>query len=288
MFGEDFAKARTHWLYPREPQQHLWRSLGIFVVLFGIYYLAQVVAAMVVYHFYFGGDFASLQGLMQGGTDATLSPDAIMLAKSMVVGIFPAGLPIAIAALYFSHFGLPKRLGRLPMEWPKISIFGWILILVCFVIFMGIAANVIFAALGIDASTYETTAKGLSDTKSNAGAVEKSMAELAQDPILFVLAMPGVLIAAPLVEEILCRGVLFAGIAQTRLGWVGAVIITSAVWAVLHAGAAPWLFVGILFVMGLVLGVLLLRFGSLWVTIACHTAWNALFTLTVFSLGTHT
>ena len=44
----------------------------------------------------------------------------------------------------------------------------------------------------------------------------------------------------------------------------------------------PWLAVGIIFVMGLVLGALLIRFGSLWVTMACHGIWNGVYALMIF------
>ena len=92
--------------------------------------------------------------------------------------------------------------------------------------------------------------------------------------------------AAPLTEELLFRGALFSAIASSRLGRIGAVMITAALWALAHATSAPLLFVGILFVMGICLGLLLLRFGSLWVTIACHASWNAMSSLALFGAGT--
>jgi len=47
------------------------------------------------------------------------------------------------------------------------------------------------------------------------------------------------------------------------------------------------MFVGVLFVMGLALGLLLLRFGSLWVTICCHILWNVISSGAMFYTGTH-
>jgi membrane protease YdiL (CAAX protease family) len=62
---------------------------------------------------------------------------------------------------------------------------------------------------------------------------------------------------------------------------MGATLVTSTVWALLHA-TEPWLSVGLIFMMGLVFGFLLVRFGSLWVTIACHAAWNAIYSIVIF------
>jgi membrane protease YdiL (CAAX protease family) len=36
--------------------------------------------------------------------------------------------------------------------------------------------------------------------------------------------------------------------------------------------------------MGLVLSVLLIRFGSLWVTIVCHGLWNGIYSLALVAL----
>jgi len=293
MFGEDFFKARLMWLYPQQPMQSFWRAIGFFILLFSLFLLMQTVCGLLVFHYRFGGDLLSLGQLgsvAQGGNapDGMSNPQMVQFMKSMVIGMFPAGLPVAVLALWLAQFGLPSRGGKLPLEWPKIGILGWVLLLISFAIFMGLVFNLLFTALGIDPATYETSAKGLADAKSNAGLVEKTLADLAQDPLLFAFAMPGVIIAAPLAEELMFRGALFAGIANSKLGRPGAVLITAALWAFAHGGAAPLMFIAVLFIMGIVLGLLLLRFGSLWVTIACHTAWNALSTIAMFSAGTHT
>ena len=99
---------------------------------------------------------------------------------------------------------------------------------------------------------------------------------------MFALALPGIILGAPLAEELIFRGPLFAALRTTWIGKTGAVVLTAAGWSLIHGASAPWLFVGIIFVMGLVLGLLLLRFGSLWVTIVCHCVWNSLSSLAIF------
>ena len=292
MLGEDFNKARSAWLYPQAPLQQTWRAIAFFVLLFLIFAFLQGVFALIVFAQGLGGDLkvfaAAAQGLQLGGAGSAVTDQQMtLLLKAMLIGMFPAGLVTSVIALYFAQFGLPKRMGHLPMEWPKFGLLGWVALIVGFLVFMAIVFNLLFVALGIDPSSYATSTQGLADDKSNAGIVEKTLADLARDPRMFFLAVPGAVLGAPLAEELIFRGALFAGLVQSRLGRPGAVIITAGLWSLGHAGAAPWMFVGVIFLMGLILGVLLLRFGSIWVTIACHTAWNAVTTLAMFTTGGH-
>lgn len=295
MLGYDFKDAMTRWLYPVEPLQTFWRGLLLALLLFGVFTLLQIIMGLIVFGALFhgdlqqlGNDYLNLQGLAAQGTlPQTVSPVAISLLKSTVIGIFPAGLVTAFLAVYFSRFGRKGRQGHLPLEWPRFGPLGWFLVVVAFAVIMAVGGALLFAAFGVDPSAYQTSGQGLGDLKSQAGLVEKTLAELARDPWMFALALPSVVLAAPLAEELIFRGVLFAALTQSYVGRPGAVIITAALWSVAHAGAAPGMFIGIIFLMGLVLGVLLLRFGSLWITIACHTAWNTLVAVQMLALGGH-
>jgi hypothetical protein len=80
-------------------------------------------------------------------------------------------------------------------------------------------------------------------------------------------------IVAPLGEELIFRGFLYRGIAASRLGVAVAILLTSLLWASLHADRT-WLgFASILFG-GLVLGWLRWRTGSTVTTIAVHGVGN--------------
>jgi membrane protease YdiL (CAAX protease family) len=79
-------------------------------------------------------------------------------------------------------------------------------------------------------------------------------------------------LVAPLVEEFIFRGYLF-GVLQKWTGRWWALGLTSFVFAGIH-GHLPS-FAG-LFVLGLFLGVLYLRSGSLWIPIAIHAVFNAI------------
>ena len=265
MFGSDFWAAGKGWLYPSEKQYGFWRAVGFFVLLFLLFQLLQIIITLLIYSLGFHESLMVLK-------DPALVRSPAML-KALIIAMFPAAIPILFLGLYLAQFGLPKRQGSLPLARPKLGMLGWVTIIFCFMVVMGVLLNGAYWITGFD-TLHET------------GLIEKTMAEMRSDPTIYALTLPSIILAAPLAEELLFRGVLFAGLTNTVVGRTGAVIITSALWSLAHAGPAPWINVGLIFVMGLVLGVLLLRFGSLWVTIACHTAWNAMTALAIFAVST--
>jgi uncharacterized protein len=98
-----------------------------------------------------------------------------------------------------------------------------------------------------------------------------------------VVIMVGV--GAPLAEEFLFRGFLFTALASSRVGVVGASLLTSAGWAVIHSYSLAGLLQ--VFVIGLVFAAILVRTGSLRVTIFCHALYNTiLVTLLILYPGT--
>ncbi len=88
------------------------------------------------------------------------------------------------------------------------------------------------------------------------------------------LALIVVGIGAPLSEELLCRGFLFSALARSRLGTWGAAAVTSLAFAVVH----PYSLTGVIqvFMIGMLFAVVLIRTGSLRVTMVCHALYNTL------------
>lgn len=88
------------------------------------------------------------------------------------------------------------------------------------------------------------------------------------------LIVTGVLavILAPMAEEFVFRGMLFAAFQRT-IGVVGAAILLSAVWSVLHWGYSSQNLLA-LFLLGLLFAYIVWRTGSLWPAIVGHTANN--------------
>ena len=274
LFGEDWRRARRGWLYPLERLQGFWRAIGITAALLVSNVVLQTVLGLLLVIFVFKGTLAG--AMAHNGDDYT------SLLQAGVLVIFPAGLVTMLLGTWLGKFGLPGGQGRLLLNWPRLGWLGWIVTVLGFAVLMFILLNLVFLVSGIDPETYTTSSAGLGDTKSGAGLVEKTIAGMAANhPWLFVLSLPAIVFGAPLAEEITFRGPLFSALVKSPVGKIGAVVITSALWALAHSVAAPLLYVGLLFVMGLGLGLMLLRFGSLWVTIGCHSAWNL---ITAFGL----
>ncbi|MGH7972985.1 MAG: lysostaphin resistance A-like protein [Limisphaerales bacterium] len=94
------------------------------------------------------------------------------------------------------------------------------------------------------------------------------------------------LIAAPVTEETLFRGFLFVGILNSRLGPLGAILITSLIWALIHVQYDAY-GVFTVFVTGLLLGLVRLATGSLYATVFLHFLMNLIATVeTICILGT--
>ena len=87
------------------------------------------------------------------------------------------------------------------------------------------------------------------------------------------VAIAPIAVGAPLFEEILFRGFLFTAVAQSKLGGAGAILISSVLWAVFHAGYV-WQEMVIITAFGFVLGWLVWQLGSVWPGILCHAVWN--------------
>jgi CAAX protease family protein len=87
------------------------------------------------------------------------------------------------------------------------------------------------------------------------------------------LAAAVMTVGAPLSEELLFRGFLLSALAQSRLGFVGAAVVSSAAWTALHGGYS---LVGLVdvYATGLLFCWLIWRTGSLLVTIFCHAVYN--------------
>jgi membrane protease YdiL (CAAX protease family) len=88
------------------------------------------------------------------------------------------------------------------------------------------------------------------------------------------------IILAPLYEEILFRGFMFKGIEKSRLGPIGALIITSLAWSALHI-QYDFLIIASIFAGGLLLGWARLKTNSIYIPIAMHALQNLLATIAV-------
>ena len=214
----------------------------------------------------FGGNFESTRDLV----------------KASLVVLFPASLVIAWVAWWLAGRGGGSPVNVLALRVPKLSALGWLSLLAGFMVTMYVAIIIIVTVSGVDLSQYTPGPDGQSPESGSAGLVKEAMYDIANEPWLFLLVFPSIAIGAPIAEELIFRGQLFSALSSTRLGVSGTTFVTSALWALMHM-SEPWLSVGLIFVMGLVFGWMLYRFGSLWVTIACHSIWNGTYALIIFA-----
>ncbi len=101
------------------------------------------------------------------------------------------------------------------------------------------------------------------------------------EPIFYI----GLLVAAPVGEEIFFRGFLLEGFRHSRLGPIGAVLLVSLLWAAVHI-QYDLIHMSYVFAAGLLLGAARLRTGSLGAVIGMHSAVNGLAIVSMFLLDT--
>ena len=93
-------------------------------------------------------------------------------------------------------------------------------------------------------------------------------------PLLWI----AIIVIGPLFEELFFRGFLFAGLHNSKVGAVGAVILTSFFWAFLHL-QYDFYSIGTVFVFGIVLGIARLKTGSVCTPFLMHAFNNLVATI---------
>ena len=96
-----------------------------------------------------------------------------------------------------------------------------------------------------------------------------------------ILLVVAVVVAAPIVEEVVFRGFLLKGFSNTFMGVHGAVFLTSALWAVIHMQYEVAYLIAI-FVIGLVFGYARIITDSLYIPMIMHGLMNLLAILGLF------
>lgn len=102
------------------------------------------------------------------------------------------------------------------------------------------------------------------------------------EPVTLVLMAVLAVVLAPLAEELVFRGLLFAAFQKTRLGVIGSGILLSAMWSAMHWGYSSQNLVA-LFCLGLLFAYIVWRTGSLWPAVVGHAANNLVAVVTLMS-----
>jgi membrane protease YdiL (CAAX protease family) len=227
---------------PAGPPANDWPVWSGFVVL-----LAALVLAAV------GGLIVDIPALVVGvKISSEHSPPGITLADTVVQDV-----AFVLTAVMFAQFG-----GRTVRSWQ-----------------FGLRPTPLRRAAGLAVATIAIFL--------TFGAVWVSLLKVSEDKKLLeqlgtnettVLLVFGALLTtviAPICEEVLFRGYIFAALSKWR-GWLPGAAITGALFGAVHVGSAPALDLVPLGVLGFMLCVLYRRTGSLYPCIAVHSFNNSL------------
>ncbi len=222
----------------------IWPTLGFGLAIVGGALAAQafVVSAYAIWltatrqNFKFTPDVVHENGLILSLSSLAAAP--------LVVGL----------SLWFASLRKELRArDYLGLHWPgKLAVFCWCGVFMTFV-FMG--------EFAVGALKDPTSPDVMLEYYHHAGSVP-----------LFWLA---VVVIGPVSEEFFFRGFLFTGLQYSRLGALGAIILTSAVWAAIHV---QYDFPGVAFIffVGILLGSARWKTGSLFLCILLHSMLNLL------------
>jgi membrane protease YdiL (CAAX protease family) len=95
-----------------------------------------------------------------------------------------------------------------------------------------------------------------------------------QTPLLIsILRVMAVALFGPISEELVFRGFLYSQLAHTKLKVAGAILITAAIWSVVHFSYSPSV-IAVIFVAGLLLGIARLQSKSVIIPMLMHITWN--------------
>jgi membrane protease YdiL (CAAX protease family) len=223
-------------------RRHVWKFWG--TALWGLFAFAALFAGqalVLAYEVLRSGDKADLAETIRAaaGSGLTLSLSVIM------------GLPAVAAALWFAirftdtsfadYLGLR---GTSPKNF-LIGIFGLIGVIAIWEVMSSLISH-------------ETSPTFMVDVLKSARS----------DGALWLLIL-AFCVAAPVSEEFFARGFLYLGWSESRLGPIGAIVLSSLVWTGLHL-QYDWYFFGEVFTLGLWFGYLRYRSGSTLLTIVLH------------------
>jgi membrane protease YdiL (CAAX protease family) len=228
-------------LTPAEHKPRVWKFWG--TALWGLF----VFAAMFVGQLAVVGWFILRQG---GPIDIDAAIHVLGGGRTIALSVI-TGLPAVVAAIW-----LPVHLSRTPfVDYLALRWTSWKNVL------LGVVLMIV-VVMGWDMISRLT---GRDVQPGFMGEVVKS----AEDDGALWLLVIALCVAAPITEEFFARGFLYRGWSESFLRPLGAILLSSAVWTMLHL-QYDWFFLGEVFSIGLVLGYMRYRSQSIWLTILLH------------------
>jgi membrane protease YdiL (CAAX protease family) len=228
----------------REPGVwNVWLTLAWMMGGFVVLIAAQLIAVVV---FFVAGFVDPAKFLAD---PMSLEKDPVLLGMAQVISTPFVLLYFVLAA----RAAKLKASDYLALKWPRAKHF---VIGLAAIVAASITADLISVAVG-----HEVTSTFMND-----------IFFAAKEPWVMVLLGAGVVIMAPLQEEIAFRGFMFPGVAKSWGPWP-AIIVVAALWASMHV-QYDWYFITQVFAMGVLLGWLRWWSGSTLLVIVLHAAVN--------------
>ncbi len=218
-------------------------TVGLGLAIFVIYFIAQLIVAVV----FIVARIISAPAFDPSQIIELLTNGLVISASIYASAIVGIALTIVFIRAR-KGYTVTKYLGLRP-----ISIKTALIMLA--IVIVALALSVVVSLL-----------LGISDTSS-------FMVDAYQTSVYPALLWTATVIFAPAFEESFFRGFLFAGFRQSRIGAPGAIILTAFIWAVFHIQYGTYGMATIL-ALGIVLGIVRLKTGSLWSSLIIHSLWN--------------
>jgi uncharacterized protein len=220
-----------------------WATLGFGVTILIVFFAAQIIVTL-------GFIIANPDVFLNTSALEALSSNGLLLSLATLVSA-PAGIAIIIVFIrarkklsVSEYLGLNKVTGKTVLAMVGISV------LLFFV--LNYVAN-LFAQNNNSTDQYTLDAY-----------------RTVWPPLFWIATV----VFAPAFEECFFRGFLFVGLQNSKVGTVGTILITAALWSILHYTQYQWAGVALIFVFGIGLGFIRVYTKSLWNTIIAHALWN--------------
>jgi len=226
-----------------------WATAGLSVVVAVVYLVTAVVIGVAIVI----AELAVHPGQDPSRLAESLEQSGLLLATGAIGTAVVCGSLVLLFAWMRRGISVAQYLGFRPVR--ALSLLAWLL---------GIAAF----ALATDALTL-----GLGKPL-----VPEFMVVAYETAGFLPLFWLGIVVAAPAFEELFFRGFLLEGLHNSRLGAAGAVVLTSGLWAVVHVQYGSYER-GIIFALGILLGIARIQTRSIWTAIAMHAMVNLMATV---------
>jgi len=238
----DLAPASPPALPPRKSREpRVWKFVGTSVwglLLFGALFAGQL--AVVLFYLWTGKDAIDSPAM------TALISNGRVISLSVVMGMPAVVLAIWIATRW-SGVPFADYLALRRPTWRMVAV--------------GVAALILLMV------GWEIVSR-LAGRDSSPGFMVDVLKTAQADGALWLLVF-AFCVAAPITEEFFARGFLYRGWSESFLRPFGAILLSSAVWTIMHM-QYNWFFLAQVFSIGLLFGYLRYRTNSTWLTVILH------------------